>query len=91
GFRLFECSSIDFVSHPYRQVIAQPFLVDTRLRLDPTGLSKDIGNAYEIIIGMKDLRPFQAALVLAWFEPGAAFGGNQDAGMFATLELEWNF
>ncbi|HMS16564.1 MAG TPA: alginate export family protein, partial [Planctomycetota bacterium] len=33
GFRLFERTSIDFVWHHYRQVIAQPFLVDTRLRL----------------------------------------------------------
>jgi hypothetical protein len=50
-----------------------------------------LGNAYEIIIGMKDYRPFEAALVFSWFEPGAAFGANQDAAMFATLELEWNF
>ena len=91
GMRLSERTSLDLVWHHYRQDVASPFLRDTRLRLNPNGTERDLGNAYELILGLEDFRPMEMELVLGWFVPGSAFRPEGDAAMFLTFQIEWNF
>ena len=91
GFRPTRRSSVDLVFHHYRQVEAVPFLRDTRLRRAPSGESRDIGNALDLIIGIEDFRPVEMEIVFSYFHPGAAFTVSADDAWFATVQIEYNF
>lgn len=90
GFRPLPETSLDFLYHHYRQVEAAPFMRDTRLRLDPSGASKDMGNELDFVLGLESFYPVEVELVFAYFHPGAAFRSEDDA-WFATMQVEFNF
>jgi len=92
GFPLLEDSSIELVYHRYTQVYASDELRDSRLRTDPEGEHRDIGEEFNIILGLEEWQQLELELIAAQFRAGRAYG--QYAGKTAssiTFQLEYNF
>jgi hypothetical protein len=90
-FYLTPRTSLDFLWHYYRQEIPLAALGPSRLRLTPTGESKDLGHELDVILGIYAFEPLRIQLVFAYFQPGAAFGPNPDDAWFATFEVKYVF
>ncbi|MFQ5844187.1 MAG: alginate export family protein [Planctomycetota bacterium] len=90
GFRPAPRVSVDLLYHHYEQVEAAPFLQDTRIRRDPNGLSRNVGDAFDLVVGIDRWHRFGVEIVLGWFLPGSAFD-RRDHAMFLGFQLEWNF
>jgi len=92
GIRFFERSSIDFVYHNYKQAVAAPFFHDVDFKRDPDGLSRDIGQEWDLIVGVEDLMPVEFKLVGSIFQPGDAFGPEKrDPSYLVSLRMRVNF
>ena len=104
GFRPIPDSSIDFVYHHYRldeiaEEIRNSGLV-AKMNQDETRLSKDVGNAFDIVLGIRSLfgiRRLGMDLRGGWFFPGKAFridkGGENfrsaDKGLSVVAKFWW--
>lgn len=73
GVGFLQDSSIDFMYHRYRQVEPAPFLHDVEFKRDPLGVSRDIGQEWDVIVGIEDWQPVEFKLVGSIFRPGKAF------------------
>ena len=89
GFRPSEKSSVDIVYHYYRQVEADDDLRDTKLKMDPNGLSKDLGHEIDLIIGYREIRDINIGLALGIFFPGKAFDDDASNAYFGSLEVSF--
>ena len=59
--------------HYYRQVKAAPFMHDAGFKRDPVGLDLDIGQEWDVIVGIEEWEPVEFKLVGSIFRPGRAF------------------
>ncbi len=91
GIRPYRKTSLDLVFHHYEQVEASKVIRRSRIRLDPLGENRTIGNEIDLIVGLSAWRPVEVEIVLGYFRPGAAFGPFQDPAWFFTFQAEWNF
>lgn len=91
GFRLSPLTSVDLVWHHYRQEYALAAIGDSRLRLTPTGVDKDLGTGFDLVFAWKDERPLEAKIVFGYFQPGPGFGPEADDAWYTTFEVEWSF
>ena len=73
GLRFLKKSSIDFMYHYYRQMKAAPFMHDAGFKRDPIGLDPDIGQEWDVIVGVEEWEPIEFKLVGSIFRPGRAF------------------
>lgn len=92
GVPLFEDSSVDLVYHSYRQIHAANRLRDDRLRTNPRGEDRDIGEEYNIILGLEEWEHVEVEAVAALFRAGKAYGDF--SGQTATsvvVQAEYNF
>jgi alginate production protein len=90
GARLAERTSIDVVYHDYLQDEAAPLLVDSDLDAVPSGLDADLGRELDVVLGWRELSDWDLEIVAAFFEPGDAFPGMDDAFLF-EVQLRYRF
>ncbi len=90
GFRPVDELSIDVEYHHFQQDQAATFLRDTRLRYDPNGRSRDLGNEWDLIIGYKPSPHWRFELDVAYFHAGFAFTDGDDA-WFGLFSATWRF
>lgn len=91
GFRPGPRTSVDLVYHHYWQDETSDVLRDSRIRFSPNGMSSDLGDAVDLVIGIEDFRPVEIEIVLSYFSPGPAFGSTASDAWFMTVQVEWNF
>ena len=68
-------------------------IFDSRLREDPSGFSRDLGQEIDVVFGLdKIFGHFDLELTYGYFVPGDAFANNDDdPAMFVAVQFEWNF
>jgi alginate production protein len=92
GFPLLRSSSFDIASHFYRQVVPSPYLRGDRLRVNPTGVSTDIGTAVDLILAFEEWEHWRIKLIGSAFRAGSAFGEREGQTVFdgdLKISLIW--
>jgi alginate production protein len=92
GVPLLRSSSLDLVYHLYRQVRPAPALRGARLEAEPDGNSPEIGQALDLVIGLREWKQVEVEVVASVFRAGDAFGsraGRVAFGLSFELELEF--
>ncbi len=74
GFPIGEDSFIDFIYHHYRQDHPAPFLWDSDLEADPEGISKSIGEEWDVAFTYEEWDNIEIESSAAIFVAGDAFG-----------------
>ena len=89
GFRIGNDTSIEFLHHNYQQAVIS---ADHSLRLDPdtNALSADLGDEFDITLGIEEWRHWQLELNGSYFIPGDAFD-EQDPSTSVSLKVGFNF
>lgn len=90
GVEVAHKTGLELLWHRFRQDEASAFLRDTNLDATPSGLSKDLGQELDLVIGSKFWSGLQLELVLGRFDPGDAFPGA-DPAWIATFQTRVNF
>lgn len=92
GLRFLKKSSIDLVYHWYRQAHPAPFMHDVDFKRDPTGLSPDIGQEWDLILGIEEMDRFEFKVVGSIFRPGEAFAPEEgDLAYLVSFRFRFNF
>ncbi len=92
GFPLLKDSSLDLVYHRYTQVHASDQLRNSRIRTRPEGKHRDIGEEFNIILGLEEWQQLELELVATQFRAGKAYGifsGKKASSI--TLQVQYNF
>ncbi len=74
GMRFLPSSSVELVYHHYRQVHAAPSLRNARIEAELTGLRRDVGQEWNLVIGVEEWPGIELQLVGALFRAGSAYG-----------------
>ena len=90
GFEIGESSTIDFIYHQYRQDYAADFLWESDLEAEPEGVSKDIGEEFDVAITFEEWDDFEIESSAALFKAGDAFG-ILSGEMAYRLKFEINY
>jgi alginate production protein len=93
GFRFWKESSIELIYHRYYQVDPAPLLRGARIDIDPLGQRSNIGEEWDLIIGMEEWDNFVVKVFGSLFRAGSAYG-HQRSGEIASsliLQLDYNF
>ena len=69
GLRILSKSSIEFLYHHYRQVRRADFLRDHDFKRDPNGLSRRIGDEWDLVIGIEEWEHVEVELIGALARP----------------------
>lgn len=92
GIRPVRWLSCDLLYHRYRQHTRSTTIRDSDLRADPNGLSRDIGEEIDLIVGLDDIfGHMDVEIDVGYFVPGSAFDVNDHPALWCALQLEWNF
>lgn len=91
GRRFLRNSSVEFLYHQYTQVDSAPFLRRTSIDADPNGLSNDIGQEIDIVIGIEEWEHLELELVGGLFRPGEAFGELARDAVIFDFKVNYNF
>jgi len=92
GFPLWKDSSLEIVYHRYMQVHAADQLRNSRLRTNPEGVHRDIGEEFNLILGIEEWQQLEIEVIAAQFLSGKAFGVFADrTSSNITMQLEYNF
>ncbi len=91
GIRPTGNTSIDLVYHNFRQDEASTEVRDWDLRLDPDGISTDIGDEIDLVAGYRLKPHHKGSLIIGWFRPGDAFPDSADNALYAELNIEYVF
>jgi len=92
GFPLLKDSSVELVYHRYSQIYATDQLRSTRLRTDPEGRYRDIGEEFNIILGLEEWEQLELELIAAQFRSGKAYGvfSGRTASTI-SLDIQYSF
>ncbi|HZJ69402.1 MAG TPA: alginate export family protein [Planctomycetota bacterium] len=90
GTRLSRKTSLDLVWHSYRQADANDSLVNSDLDADPDGVHQDLGTELDLILGLRSWDHVDVEVVLADFDPGAAFPDGDNAWLGA-FQVRYRF
>ncbi|MFQ5482861.1 MAG: alginate export family protein, partial [Nitrospinaceae bacterium] len=92
GFSFFQNSSVEFLYHNYRQVKAAPFQRDIRIKASPSGTDKDIGNEFDVVIGLEEWKHVEIELVSGVFWAGDAFEKRSGKRVYNfSFKFNYNF
>ena len=92
GWRFWRASSIEFLYHRYRQYQPADFLRGTRLKADPEGIHPDIGQEWNVVIGIEELQRLEIEIVGGLFRAGKAYGALKGETAYnAILKMDFNF
>lgn len=90
GVRIAKSTSLDLVWHRYDQVDAQASLLESGIRRTPTGLDRQLGWEFDLVLGSRAIEGLPIEAVLGWFEPADALPGD-DPAWLARLQLRYQF
>ncbi|MGH8503910.1 MAG: alginate export family protein [Gammaproteobacteria bacterium] len=91
GIKPSENVSVNLLYHQYRQHAAFDELRDTNLDADPTGESRDIGSAIDLVSGIY-FGHWALDVEVGYFMPGEAFDDDEnDNAFFTELDLKFKF
>jgi hypothetical protein len=92
GVPLLRSSSLELSWHRYRQLSAADSLRDVRLDTDPSGLSPDIGQEIDLVLGFREGRRLDVEVAAGMFLAGEAYAGSgRRKAYFGQVEFTWNF
>lgn len=92
GLPLLRNSSVELAWHRYRQRVARDSLRGSRLDVDPDGVSPDIGEELDLVLGFREGQRLDIELVAGLFDAGQAFAGaGRRRALFGQVEFTWNF
>jgi alginate production protein len=92
GFCFWRDSSIEFVYHWYNQLHAASTLTEARLSVDPEGSHREIGQEWDVVIGLEEWEHFQIEMIGALFRAGPAYGRRSgEIASSISLQLQYNF
>jgi alginate production protein len=92
GMPLLRSSSVELSWHRYRQLSATDSLRDVRLDADPSGLSPDIGEEIDLVLGFREGRRLDVEVAAGMFLAGEAYvGSGRRRAYFGQVEITWNF
>lgn len=85
--------SVDLVWHRYYQARASTRLRDVRIDADPDGQHRNLGNAIDLVIGLRSWRraDLDIEAVFGAFKPGPAFGDSGSNAYHAEVLVTWKF
>jgi alginate production protein len=89
GFQFADESSVELLHHYYRQS-ENNVEHSLRFRGDVTGTSQDLGNEFDVVVGIEEWEHWEFEVVGAYFVPGKAFEDQDDAWLL-TFKLNYNF
>ena len=92
GFPLLSDSSLDLVYHRYWQHRRAPFLRDAGLDRDPSGVSRQLGDGFDLVVGLQEWEHLELEIVIGAFHAGRAFAGNRgEIALDGFVRVGWNF
>jgi alginate production protein len=85
-------SSVSALYHYYRQVEAQPFLRQGRIRPDPNGINPSIGQELDLVIALEEWNHWEMEFVTAVFQAGSAYGEQSgNVAVDVVFKVNYNF
>jgi hypothetical protein len=92
GLPLLRNSSVEVVYHRYWQDHATPFMKDARIKATPNGKDNDIGQEWNVVVGIEEWKHVELELVAALLRSGNAYGSlsGENAG-YMSLVFTYNF
>jgi len=91
GRDILEGSSFELVYHRYVQDVPADFLRDSGLGADPDGNSDDIGQEFDLVIGLEEWKHLELEFVAGFFMPGAAFESANGNSVLVDFKFNYNF
>ena len=91
GIRPKRVYSIDLIHHRYRQDEASRAYFDFGIDEDPNGESRDIGEAWDLILGYEPSRRLELRLNAGVFLPGAAFDPSAESATLVRFQSKFRF
>jgi len=92
GFALHRDVWLETVYHHYWQQDAAPYLTDDALVLEPSGTSRNLGHAFDVILGIDVWKKWEVQLAYGAFLAESAFdgkSGNLAQRATASIRKEW--
>lgn len=84
-------SSVELLYHRYLQDTASAFVRDTRIKAQPTGLARDLGQEVDLVISIEEWKHWEIEAIGSWFRAGEAWAkAGEDAGL-GLLKINYNF
>lgn len=90
GFKPNVLSSVDLVVHHYELAQAGNGIFASRLQSQPTGASRNAGNAVDLVAGYRDRTAVEFEFFGGWFMPGPAFGPRRADSVYGMFKLKYN-
>lgn len=92
GMPFLQRSSVELVYHRYRQNKAADFMRDVRIDAELTGASRELGDEFDVVVGIRDAARLDLSLVAATFKAGSAYGERRGERAYLwLLEATYNF
>ena len=92
GAPLLTNSSFELAVHDYQQVYPVNFFRDGRIDAPLTGLSGDIGNEINLVVGLEEWTHVEIELVAAVFRAGKAYGElDGEIARHLIFKMDYNF
>lgn len=92
GRRFLSGSSIELIFHNYRQLNASTTLRDSRLRINPGGLDRQLGLEFDVVVSLEEWVHWEIELVGAAFQAGKAFAdAENNRSYLAVMKVNYNF
>lgn len=85
GFSLLESSSIDVVYHAYRLHEPADSLRNARLDAELTGTSRDLGQGFDVVLGLEEWERIEFTFSASLFQTGEAFGTDRNQWIVGSL------
>ncbi len=85
-------SSVTFLYHNYRQVIPRDSLRKGRIRPDPNGISRSIGQEWDVVIALEEWKHWEMEFVAGVFRAGSAYGEQSgEVAVTGIFKVNYNF
>ena len=83
---------IALMHYDYEQDTRSDDIRDVTIEVDPTGLSRDLGEEIDLIVTIEAYDNLELTLIAAQFEAGRAYGSNEgETSNFISFEIEYEF
>ena len=84
GVRVLDNSSIELMTHRYRQVRASDRIAGSRLSTDPQGSNRSLGREVNLLVAVRENKRIEFTVKASVFKPGAAFAPDRRASARAV-------
>ncbi len=92
GFPILRSSSVELVYHNYRQFYPADEQRDARLKADPDGVRTQLGEEWNVVIGLEEWKRLEIELVGGMFRAGKAYGSLSGEKAYNLItKVDFNF